>query len=174
MKRLALVSVLAAVAFALVGCPKEEEPKKEPPAAKTEPLKPAEPTPPAKVEPAVPAPVASIQSNLDAAGMKVAETKVLVGHTMPGCKEEYRYRLYLGDPAAKELEFVNVSRFASAADAAACFEEYKAAVMKGGEAAWTRLGPLVSANEQWLYMFSEAMTDAARREKILAEVKKVQ
>lgn len=174
MKRLALALTCAACAI-LASCT-EEKPKEEvkaPPPVKQA-VKVDEPPPPVPEAPALPEPVTKMKDALIAAGMNVPSVVVLKGHTMPGCNEDYRYRLYLGDPKAANVEFVNVAHFATDADATACLEFYKAAVLKAGQAAWDRLGPMVSTNKNWLNFFAEAMTDVARREAVLAELKKIQ
>lgn len=173
-------SSLAALAalVALTGCPSEEPKKADAPPKKTEQpveVKPAEPVkPPEPPKAPVPEVALKMKGLLDATTHKVQEAIVLPGHTMPKCKETWRARLYLSEKRGNEGEFVNVNRYETDADATACFEEYKAAVLAAGPAAWDRLSPFISTNKAYLYQFSEAMTDAARRDAVLAELKKVE
>jgi len=176
-RKTSLVALAALVA--LTGCPEEpkSEPKPEPKKAEVKPLKeerPPEPVkPPEPPKPAVAEEAQAMQKLLDATANKIHEAIVLPGRTMPGCKEEWRARLYLSDKRGNVAEFINVNRYATEAEATGCYEEYKSQVVAAGPAAWDRLGPLISTNGRFLYQFSEVMTDAARRDAVLGEVKKV-
>lgn len=174
-------SSLAALAalVALTGCPSEEPKKTEAPPKKVEkPVeieKPAEPVkPPEPPKAPVPENALKMKGLLDVTANKIQEAIALPGRTMPNCKEAWRARLYLSEKRGNEGEFVNVNKFETEADATACFEEYKAAVVAAGPAAWDRLAPFISTNKAYLYQFSEAMTDAPRRDAVLAELKKVE
>lgn len=165
--RIAWTMVLALTLVA-VGC-KEEE-KVAPPVGGAAPEgvgQPAPTPPPAAPADTTPPTIGELRTQLAAAGVNVTETKPLPGHTMPmNCNEEWRQRIYFG-----AQEFLNVNRFPDPAAAQACMEEYKQAVAKGGQAALDRLMPLNSVEGRYLLQFSEAMTDAKRREAILATVK---
>ncbi len=172
------LAALAALA-ALTACPSEEPKKVDAPPKKIEkPMEAVKPTEPEKPPepPKVPVPESALKMKelLDVSPHKVQEAISLPGRTMPGCKESWRARLYLSEKRGNVGEFVNINKYATEAEATACFEEYKSSVMNAGQAAWDRLSPLISTNKTYLYQFSEAMTDAARRDAVVAELKKVE
>jgi hypothetical protein len=156
------------MALAVAACLKSTDGTTEPVGKDEKPVVAAAVVPPVVAPPPV-SKLEDVKPLLQAKGLNVSDMLTLPGSTIPGCKEDTRTRLVFGSD-----EFLNVSRFVNAADAGACMQLYKDAVLKGGQAAWDRLGPLISTHDKWLYLFSEKMTDGTRRDLVLSEVKKVQ
>jgi hypothetical protein len=80
-----------------------------------------------------------------------------------GCvPAETRFRLQLGEGL-----FVNVSRFADASQARACWEDYRDVVSKGGQASWDRLAPLAVLEGRHFFLFPETVVDPALRAQVV-------
>ncbi|WP_373048036.1 hypothetical protein [Vulgatibacter sp.] len=116
--------------------------------------------------------IAAMTRSLEAVGVKVTEVEQLRSlREFPNCVDaQLRYRIHFG----ASPRFVNVSRFAKPEEARACLEDFKATALKAGPSAWDRLGPTISTNGPWLYLFPQDLTDGALRKKVVQALQHVQ
>jgi len=111
--------------------------------------------------PEVRAVMESFASGLSRQGLEVERVEPLRSlREFPGCAEaRYRFRVHFqGAPN----RFVNVSRFADAAEATACREVYREIALRAGPSGWARLGPTIHAVGPWLYLFPQDLEESYR------------
>jgi len=116
--------------------------------------------------------IAAVEQSLRTAGIPVTQAEQLRSlKEVPGCPDaQLRYRIHFGESP----RFVNVSRFATAEEAQACLEDFKATALKAGPSGWDRLGPTISTNGPWLYLFPQDLHDGALRLRVIQALQQVQ
>lgn len=114
--------------------------------------------------PLLPAPDADRYAKaLEQAGFDVRVELLPDARETPGCvPAETRFRLHYGPRL-----FVNVSRFATEAEARACWEDYRDVVSKGGQASWDRLAPLAVLEGRHFLLFPDTALDPTQRAQVV-------
>ena len=119
------------------------------------------PAPEAEVE--TPPPVARMVRDLGEAGLEPRAERLRSLREFPGCPEaRFRFRLHFRGG------FVNVSRFDTPEQASACLADFRATVLKAGEAAWEEMGRDITTHGPWLFFFPPDQADETLRAEVLA------
>lgn len=132
---------------------------------------PSRPQPPAPIDPASQQRIDELVQSLGDAGIPVTRVEPMTSRQeFPGCVDaEFRTRLHLGPG-----RFVNVSRFADADQARACLDVFKEIALRAGPEGWERLGPTLTTNGRWLYVFPQDLTDASYKRQVIEALSQVE